>query len=369
MKTVACVSAVFVSLLAVLPAGCGSSSSPSSQGGGTSAPLASGGALTIYVLEDPIAVGLPAEVLEFPANSTGTVPPTAILYPPAAMTVATAVATDSSGQIYVGGSTATAGSYEISVYPAGSAGAATPTRTIMETSVQPTGMAIDSTGLLYVTGPTANVSVFAATASGAATPVNTIAGALTQLTNPNAIAVDAAKNIYVTNVSKTTGTILVFASGATGNVAPGRVISPGANLSFFYGVALDASGNVYATAGQDNGVSINSPAIVEYAGGVVGSATAMKTITSSGALTNGLDIAVDGKGNMYVVNGPGATQLSVLGYGPSATGSAAPAVELQFGGMELWRAADCGALMHAGGQGSDGATCGCRRRTAVSSRV
>jgi hypothetical protein len=261
------------------------------------------------------------------------VPPSAILYPPSTITVVTAVATDSSGDIYVGGSTATSGSYEICVYATGAAGAATPTRTITETSVQPTGMAIDSAGLLYVTGPTANVSVFAATASGAATPVNVIAGALTQLTNPNAIAVDAAKNIYVTNVASSgvTGTILVFGSGATGNVAPGRVISPGANLSFFYGVALDASGNVYATAAQDNGASINSPAIVEYAGGVGGSATPKKTITSSGALTNGYDIAVDGVGNMYVVNGPGATQLSVLGYGPSATGGAAPAVDFNSG--------------------------------------
>jgi hypothetical protein len=342
MKSVAGVSVVVVSLFAVLLAGCGSSASPGSGSGGPSAPLASGGASTVYVVEDPAAIGLPAEVLEFPANSKGTVPPSAILYPPSTMTVATAVATDSTGGIYVGGSTSTAGSYEICVYAAGSAGAATPARTITETSVQPTGMAIDSAGLLYATGPTANVAVFSATASGTATPVNVIAGALTQLVQPNAIAVDAAKNVYVTNIASSgvTGTILVFASGATGNVAPNRVISPGANLSFFYGVALDASGNVYATAAQDNGAGINSPAIVEYAGGVGGSATPTKTITSSGALTNGYDIAVDGVGNMYVVNGPGASQLTVLGFGPSATGSVAPGVDFNsgiwnYGGVQI----------------------------------
>jgi hypothetical protein len=248
------------------------------------------------------------------------------------MTGVSAVATDSAGEIYVGGSTATTGTYEICVFAAGATGAPTPTRTITETSVQPTGMAIDSAGLLYVTGPTANIAVFSATANGTPTPVSLISGAATLLAQPIAIAVDSAKNIYVTNIasSSVTGTIVVFASGATGNVAPGRVISPGANLSLFYGVALDASGNVYATAVLDNGVSISNPAIVEYAGGVSGSATPTKTITSS-ALSNGYDIALDSVGNMYLVSGASASQLSVLGFGPSATGSVAPAVDFSSG--------------------------------------
>jgi hypothetical protein len=324
MKTVACASALVVSSLAMLLAGCGGSSSPGSGSSVPTATLASGGAKTVYVVE------YLNTVLEFPLTTSGAILTSGSITPPSSMTQVSAVGTDSTGQIYVGGYTVVSGAYEICVYAAGSSSSASPSRTITESNVLPTSMAIDSAGLLYVTGPTAStIAVYAAGATGAATPVSLIAGAATQLVAPEAIALDSSKNIYVTNfaASGQTSTIEVFAAGANGNVAPMRTISPSGDLSYFYGVAVDGSGDVFASAGFDNAAGILNPSIVEFGPSATGAATPSKVITSAYLSYFGGDISVDSVGNLYLVNGTSVGGTSLLGFGPSATGNVLPGVE------------------------------------------
>jgi hypothetical protein len=329
--------AFVVPFILILLAGCGSSpssnSSNSQSGGPSAAPLASGGATNAYVLQTEVN-GSPFSILQFPLNSSGSVSPASTLLPPAALGVY-CIATDNSGQIYVGGLLGGAAVGEILVYAAGSSGSATPVRTIMESSPNldyPVAMAVDATGSLYVANIGADIDVYSSTATGFAAPTNTIEGSLTQLSYAAGIAVDASHHILVANEAGgfLTGNILVFGSGATGNVAPSRIIAPGANFSQFVGITTDSNGNIYATEDQAQ-VTAAAPgdgAIVEYAGGTGGSANPIKTISSS-ALSFGGDLEMDTEGNLYTVNlnySTGARVGSVIGFGPAASGNVTPAV-------------------------------------------
>jgi hypothetical protein len=305
----------------VLLAGCGSSPSSGSPSSGPQS------GTSVYVLEDT-ASGNPASILQFPASSSGSVSPVATLLLPTAFN-ATSLALDGSGQIYVGGELSINGSYEILVYAADAAGSATPVRTIVDGFGFPESICVDASGLLYVGGPY-SIYIYASTANGAAAPVRTIQGSLTQLYFQTAMAVDVSGTIFATNDN---GPILAFSSGAAGNVAPARVITP-TGTSSFYWVALDASGNIFATEDQTpaSGSLPSVASVVEFANGATGAATPMKTITAS-SLTDGGGISLDSNGNVYLVNASfsGTTSsptvaFSVLGFGSAATGNVTPSV-------------------------------------------
>ncbi len=108
---------------------------------------------------------------------------------------------------------------------------------------QPTSVAIDTNGLIYVSDQNSTVCtpscpailVFAPGANGAVAPTRFIAGKNTLLSAPTDVKVDKAGNIYVADQTVTTGVaagngvIYVFASTASGNVAPMATLnSPGA---------------------------------------------------------------------------------------------------------------------------------------------
>jgi hypothetical protein len=329
--------------LAILLAGCGSSNSNSNSGGnsGGTAPsgqLASGGATTGYVIQG----GTSYSILEFSATATGSVSPTATLLLPSSFE-ATAVAVDSSGQTYVGGQLliyvagqlSPASPIEILVYPAGATGAATPTRTIIQNlCCIPIAMTVDSSGSLYVAGSGA-VAVYPSTANGSATPTALIQGSATGLNSDNDIAVDSSGNIYVTNYFPQYYIITVFAAGATGNVAPVRTITLPSS-SIVTGLAVDSSGDLYTIENQlpTNGPFSTGASIVEFAPGASGAATPIKTITAS-ALTDGFGLSRDSAGNLYLVNEtatgvfPNVSVVdSVLGFGPTASGTVTPGINL-----------------------------------------
>ncbi|HEX8806046.1 MAG TPA: hypothetical protein VF741_03810 [Candidatus Aquilonibacter sp.] len=100
----------------------------------------------------------------------------------------------------------------------------------------PTGVAIDSNNLIYVSDQNSTVCtpncpailIFAAKSNGAVAPTRYIAGKNTLLTAPTDVKVDKAGNIYVADEASGVGVIYVFASTASGNVAPIATLkSPG----------------------------------------------------------------------------------------------------------------------------------------------
>src|SRR5271170_28993 len=126
------------------------------------------------------------------------------------------------------------------------------------------GLATDSAGNIYVLAAdhdstfeeipgTAKVLVFAPATSGAMTanPIRTIAGPAANLDQADRIAVDAAGDIYLweegsNGLPPEPSTIVEFAAGASGNVAPIRTIDvaqfPSDNGSGYpAGLAVDAA--------------------------------------------------------------------------------------------------------------------------------
>ena len=260
-----CPEGITLALLVVI-VGCASSSgsgTPGTPPSSSTAPLSPNGAKNIYVSQQSTSYG-PGSILQFTATSNGSVSPNSTLTTQPKQPLPYGLATDSSGSIYVGAFSQTGP--EVLIYPVGTSGTASPTRTILggASFIDPLYMTVDSSDQLYVLDPTGSlggsyandggVYVFASTANGTATPIRHLQGSLTQLATsgtPNAISVDAADNIYVslapTTTYASTWTILVFSATQNGNVAPARVITATSPTSLVdpLAYALDANGNLY----------------------------------------------------------------------------------------------------------------------------
>ena len=255
------------------------------------------------------------------------------------------LATDSLGELYVGSAATDPNGnpfYEVLVYAPGASGQATPVRTI-HLLANPSGtflplqMTVTPAGKLYVVSPLA-VGVFAANVDGDGVAESSFS--LPGGSQPTGIAADAAGNIYVagaTSGNMTTGQILVYAAGANGTVAPTQTIT---TQGIPYGVTVDGSGNVYTSvnAGTLNGGvgTASTNALVEYGGLMSGSLAVIKTIAGSATgVTFATGPQIDAAGNLYVVSeatkGSGSTfseTSEIVGFAPTATGNVAPGVVL-----------------------------------------
>jgi hypothetical protein len=91
--------------------------------------------------------------------------------------------------------------------------------------VAPGSVAVDASRNVYVSdGMTSTISEFAAGATGNVAPIRTIAGSKTGLNGGGALAVSKASGeIFVLNGS--TNAVLGFAATASGNVAPIQTIA------------------------------------------------------------------------------------------------------------------------------------------------
>jgi 6-phosphogluconolactonase (cycloisomerase 2 family) len=170
---------------------------------------------------------------------------------------------------------------------------------------------------LYVADRGGNrVTVYASGATGNATPIQDISGSNTGLSMPFGVAVDGSGNTYATNQDDV---ITVYATGATGNVAPARDIV-GTAYHFPKGIAIDPiNGDVYVARA-------NNDAIFIYAPDASGSASPIGKIQGS---QTGLDspfgVALDTSGNIYVTNtDDGTGNGSVTVYAAGSTGNVAP---------------------------------------------
>lgn len=146
------------------------------------------------------------------------------------------LALDSKGNILVANTSGAAGNGNIEIFAAGSNGNAAPATIIggpLTGLVNPTGLILDSSGLIYVADRGTNsVSVFAANASGNVAPLRVISGANTTINNPSDVLLDKNGNLYVTNTAGGSGkgAILIFPSTASGNVAPAQSIPAPGNV-------------------------------------------------------------------------------------------------------------------------------------------
>lgn len=164
---------------------------------------------------------------------------------------------------------------------------------------------------VYVANSSGNsVIAFLESANGNVMPLRTLAGSATQIHAPAAVSVAADGRIYVANA---TNTIAVFAPGASGNVAPRKVLACG-GLNKPSALTVDAAGTVYVANRGGNSVSIFSASATGCVAGnrvIAGPATLLQAPSG---------IAIRGT-QLYVANFA-SNRIAI--FAATATGNAAP---------------------------------------------
>ena len=179
----------------------------------------------------------------------------------------------------------------------------------------PYGIAVDSSGNVYVAEYGAN-RIRKVTPAGV---VTTLAGSgqagSTDATGTNAsfyyprgVAVDSSGNVYVAEqlnnkVRKVTaaGVVTTLAGSGLG----GYTDATGTNASFYrpYGVAVDSSGNVYVADSQNNKIrKVTAAGVVTSLAGSQGGAGNNDGVGVFAAFSSPYGVAVDGGGNIYVAD-------------------------------------------------------------------
>ena len=276
--------------------------------------LSSAGPLVVLLCFSLSPIALPADVNKAPKSY--------LLGPETWISNPNGIAVDSQGNRYV----ANGISSGITIYQAGASGNTAPVRTIRGSNtmlVGPRSVAVDADGRIYVGdllgAGTNKVAVFAPGADGNVAPERVLIGDNTLINWPQGLAVDSTGRIYVAN--KGSNSITVYAPGSDGNTSPIRIIQGAATgLDVPWGLAL-TSGNVLHV------VNSGSATITSYASGATGNVSPIRTIGGAATLlTDPKGLAADSLGNLYVTNTAGIYSVSV--FGPSASGDVAPAKRL-----------------------------------------
>jgi len=122
--------------------------------------------------------------------------------------------------------------------------------------VYPAGIAVDRDGNIYVGNETGSSSIpdsiliFAHGSNGNIAPIAKLSGPNTGLAGPLSLAFDSRGNLYVANGGSAAGagqTITEYSAGSTGDAAPIAMIETPAGLIAPQGVVLDSTDVIFAT--------------------------------------------------------------------------------------------------------------------------
>lgn len=187
----------------------------------------------------------------------------------------------------------------------------------------PTSVAIDNAGNVFVADG-GNDLIRKITPSGA---VTTIAGNGTRgstngigteasFNSPQGIALDDSGNLYVADagsemIRKITPAGVVTTLAGNGSIGPTDGIGTAARFNNPYGVAVDASGNVYVADLQNNKIrKISSSGVVTTLAGN-GNAGSDDGIAATATFRNPQGVAVDRAGNLFIADG-GNNKIRVI---------------------------------------------------------
>ena len=187
------------------------------------------------------------------------------------------------------------------------------------TFYNPTGVAVDSTGNVYVAdmwdqvirkiSPPGITTIFAGLiSSGCGVAGYANGGALTaaEFNYPTGVAVDSTGNVYVADF--TNNVIRKITSGIVstlaGSGAFGDADGTGTAASFNYpiSVAVDSSGNVYVADTNNNKIRKITPAGVVSTLAGSGAAGYTDGISNTASFNSPIGVAVDSHGNVYVAD-------------------------------------------------------------------
>ncbi len=179
----------------------------------------------------------------------------------------------------------------------------------------PVGVAVDSTGNLYIAAT--NCAVRSVDTSGVIHAVagtcgggytgDGVAATSTELRGPSGVAIDAAGNIYISDYVNqrirkvsTAGTITTIAGGATMDGGPGAL----AGINNVSGVTRDASGNIYIADTNNNRIrKLDGNGVVStYAGTGLSGYAGDSGAAASAQLNQPHAAAADSAGNLYIAD-------------------------------------------------------------------
>ena len=198
---------------------------------------------------------------------------------------------------------------------------------------QPSGIAIDASGNLYVAElyanrirkitPAAVVTTFAGSLAFAAGSTDGTGTAAT-FNGPTSIAIDASDNLYVAEnggnkIRKITSAGVVTTLAGSGVAGSTDGIGTAATFNAPAGIAVDALGNVYVTESGGNKIrKITSAGVVTTIAGS-GTSGAIDGVGTAASFNNPLGLVVDGSGHLYVAgySGNNIRKVSLLGYSVS----------------------------------------------------
>jgi hypothetical protein len=345
------------------------------------APAVSGSASTVYTVNGNVTGAAPcgtssiSQVIGYPATASEPSSPTLTITSPNTVDRYSSPATDAAGNIYLHSAEFTqecsevAGSEKILVLAPAATGTLTahPIRTITGPSANLYGaglMAVDGPGNIYLwqtdstrTKP-ATIVQFAAGADGNVAPIRTIEVAQYPSDNaagyPAGLGIDEKGNIIfaVSNLPATSGgvntesdTIEVFTPTQSGNATPARTISgPASQLTQIAGLAVDGAGNIYVA--MSTYATGADPTILEFAGGADNtlSAAPINRISGTQAMLSRFLL------NSLAVDGPGNIYAMTYTF-PNPTTGAPPYYMLRFPVGATGNVAPTAALLSVTGVG------------------
>jgi len=173
-----------------------------------------------------------------------------------------------------------------------------------------------------------SVVAYAPGSNGNVAPIAAISDRTNMLEMPWGIALDSSANIYVSNYEggpNHLGAITVYAAGSNGDTTPIATIGgPDTGLNNPFGIAVDSRGKIYV-ANFFGGVGSGS--VTVYSAGSNGNARPVAMIIGADtALDNPSGIAIDSAGKIYVANrGGGRTNASsITVYAAGSSGNIRP---------------------------------------------
>jgi hypothetical protein len=185
----------------------------------------------------------------------------------------------------------------------------------------PTAVAVDSSGNIYFSDTNANRVRKITAATGIITTVagNGTAGysgdngqaTSAMLNSPGGVAVDSAGNIYIVDGSNfrirkitiSNGVISTVAGTGTRGYNGDAITATTAELGYMGGVAIDSAGNIYISdAGNERirKVTVSTGIITTVAGDGIDGFNSDGRAATSGGLNNPGWVAVDSSGNIYI---------------------------------------------------------------------
>jgi hypothetical protein len=197
-----------------------------------------------------------------------------------------------------------------------------------------TGIAVDGKGNVYVADianappkyPGGQIAIFGRLQHGNATPIRRIAGSKTGLRSPEGIALDSTGRIYVANSCQNfnpcSSSVTVYAPGATGNAAPVATLAGSkTRIKAAFGLAFGPNGDLYVSDPGDNDIEVFAP-------GAHGNVAPLRVIGGSATtIVTPSGIQVDSAGYVYLGNFDQSTSADskpVLVFAPNAAGNVAP---------------------------------------------